>query len=400
MTILKFNFNPEELDKPLYQSLMNQMQGPSGFNFFNKDYLRISQQERQEEDFNARTFEMRITEPLVFNLKNALISPFGVPYQEDLPVREGLNTIRDIDGFLEARPFNREKVLSKFLFERAHPFLKNTRILRRFYKELCHLRAKNALPFKVKTSAPALFWFDHYFYNFTHFIIEAYPRLFFLKEQLAQYPVILPPPQKTSGYDYYQHISPCIEALNIRPENCIVLEDTGNAFDEIIMPSQMKLHPQILPLAIMQLKQYFYDKAFQWEHDRIYIARDRTGCRNIENQLEIEAILCERYNFKKICMEDFNFIEKINIMARARYLITIDGSSVTNAIFMSPQSKTLIFSPSRFPIYCAYLFAIFELEFDCQICDPLVRGNSPCWGQDNFVVDPKKLIKQIGKLLR
>lgn len=56
------------------------------------------------------------------------------------------------------------------------------------------------------------------------------------------------------------------------------------------------------------------------------------------NEYEIQRILENEYGFHTVYMEDYTLQEKVNLMANASIVVSIDGTSIINAIF-SIQEK-------------------------------------------------------------
>jgi len=74
--------------------------------------------------------------------------------------------------------------------------------------------------------------------------------------------------------------------------------------------------------------------------ERIYISRAKQKLRFVENEQQMLNIL-EKYNFKKVIMEDHSYAEQLAICAQAKYLIAPHGAGITNIIAMKKNSAIL-----------------------------------------------------------
>ncbi|MFM2200561.1 MAG: hypothetical protein RL769_616 [Pseudomonadota bacterium] len=80
--------------------------------------------------------------------------------------------------------------------------------------------------------------------------------------------------------------------------------------------------------------------------DKIYISRAKQKLRFVENEQQVLEIL-EKYNFKKVIMEDHNYQEQLSICANAKYLVAPHGAGITNIITMIKNSSVLELSSKK-----------------------------------------------------
>jgi len=362
LTSLKNSFDSFE-----YQAVINTVNPLYFFSFenFSKYYLRVGNKERLKDDCNKATLTVNLEEFYIHEFNDVTIDKLCILYDEHCsPIRDSLNTYDDIDNFVEESGVKNFDNIVRMNLEKA----------------------------------PIIF-FDHYFYNFTHFVFEAFPRLFLVKELLKKGHKVLVPPKINSQhkrYDYYQHIQPCLDSLGITTEDIIEIPEGGAKFTNLIMPSHIKFRPDCVLPAVEHLKNYYFDPNFEWPYPHLYISREDTKLRNITNKNQVEMVLCKYFNFKKIMMSDYSFKEKINIMAKTNILVSVESSSITNCIFMPEESKILALRLIDIVFHSIPLTSLFNQDIYFQICDFGTHDNSHHSG--HLFVDIVRLFDNAVKL--
>lgn len=97
-------------------------------------------------------------------------------------------------------------------------------------------------------------------------------------------------------------------------------------------------------------------------------------------------------------MEDYNLCEKINIIQNAKVVMSIEGTSLINGLFMNGRDSKLI-SLRSFDM-TEHLFIIcsmFEnIEFLPIVCDIKNKvGDSAFWVESDLYLDKDYLIKKL-----
>ena len=267
---LKLRLPDYPSDSIEYKSIMNK-ESPFSFEKFSKIYLRTSKKERKESDFNKSKLIFKLNDYKVYEFENVIVNKYGVLYNDSYePIQESLNVYGDPDSCLE------------------NIGLKEFGNVKEIYLE----------------KEPILF-FDYMFSNFGHFVTEAFPRLFLVKELLQLGHKILLPHKSVLTeswqlFDSCGFIKPCLDSLGITEEHIIEIPEEGARFSKLIMPSHVKCRPDVVVPAITHLKNYFYDPDFIWDHRNLYISREDSQIRNITNKEEVELVLCKNFGFKKI----------------------------------------------------------------------------------------------------
>ena len=363
---------------------------PFSLEAFSNEYLRVGITPRSPEDWEPGTGILTISNPQVFQCRRTVYSPTGVLYDQTLrPIREALNTYTDIDHVLERQPENIS------CFEKA--WFSDSIIVRKLQHMQYLIQRRHRIPPLQYVNKPLLLFFDHYHFNFTHFLVEAFPRLFALREQLPHLIPIMPARVADLSKPEYSCIMACLQSLGITPDSCICLQDKSYyAFEHLTLPSQLKMHPRYVVPAIQHLCNFYEGASGTETSERIYITREHATGRKLQNEEAIMKVLL-RHGFQKVVMENLSFGEKVRVMRRARVLVCSDGSSVTNAVFMSPNARVLAFRPCEFPNYHVVLMALFGHLLQYQLC-PFATTNQS-WYTGDLHVDIPTLEANLEKLL-
>ncbi len=76
------------------------------------------------------------------------------------------------------------------------------------------------------------------------------------------------------------------------------------------------------------------------KRERIFISRNRSANRRAENETEVERVLA-KYDFKKVIMEDLNFLDQVALFHNAAAVFSQHGAGLVNIIFSQPGTIIL-----------------------------------------------------------
>lgn len=357
--------------------------GPYSLEAFSSLYLRISSTPRSPLDFDGANGTLTLSDPFVLQCRDVMLSPQAILYDcRSQPIWEALNTYSDIDNYLGKRAG--DPLSSTSGRSRRRLMLGRLPLVGRLLPQ----RPPRA-PARIEIGEPVLLFFDHYHFNFTHFLVEAYPRLYALREHVPALVPLVPCLAPEVRDPDRSHILSCLRALGISAESCIPLHESAPySIASLTLPSQVKMHPRHVVPAIEHLADYYRGGSDPGMGERIFISRENARGRRLSNGPEVEALLA-RHGFRKVVMERLTFREKVNVMSRARTLVCSDGSSVTNAVFMPRGSRILAFRTQVFPNYNVVLSALFGHHFRCQVCPFSTADHS--WFAGDIHVDLHRL---------
>lgn len=203
-------------------------------------------------------------------------------------------------------------------------------------------KKKKALPDNSKYIIIHNLWCRGYY----HWICEALPRLWAVKEELSEYVLLLP-----KNYTGFQ-----AETLNTFSFKDILLYQDNIIFkarDLLVPENPAKLYEPD-PHICSAIRKYYQglvgndllEKFFVGE--RIYITRKNAANRKVANEDVIEKVL-NKYNFKIVAFEKCSFIEQLAVMYKVKYLISIHGAGLTNMHFMKEGGSVLELYKKRVP---------------------------------------------------
>jgi len=136
--------------------------------------------------------------------------------------------------------------------------------------------------------------------------------------------------------------------------------------------------------------------------EKIYVSRKKAARKKVHNEEEIEPILL-RYGFTIINNEDYTFLEQVAIYSKAKYLVSIHGSGLTNMLFMPDNSYILEFHKTKTNDQDWHSHAFWYLSdalghtYYHQLCAP--TDNADTYYTANFIVEPEKLERNLRLML-
>jgi capsular polysaccharide biosynthesis protein len=186
------------------------------------------------------------------------------------------------------------------------------------------------------------YWADGYF----HWVCDALPRIFLVKEQLASGTLLIP---EQYSAPYYMET---LEAFRIGQIKRIPI-DTYCHVERLITPEQPAVSgehsPQVTCLLREQLLAHFRG-FFSGKHNypNVYISRNKAKYRKVLNEDQVIEVL-EKFDFKILFFEDYSMKEQVEIAYNARNLVSLHGANLTNVLYMQPGGNVLEFRKNNDP---------------------------------------------------
>lgn len=175
-------------------------------------------------------------------------------------------------------------------------------------------------------------WSNGYF----HWMTDALPRLFTVREKIRGAVLLLP-----GAYQKEKFVMPSLKPLFAQEVKFI---------NETVRCETLHLPTRTAPTGnyneniIRGLRTAFVDFYRDTRRNRagarVYISRSKARWSKIVNEEEVRALLKE-YNFKTVCFEDYPFERQVKIASEAGHLISNHGASLTNMLFMKPGGSVL-----------------------------------------------------------
>jgi hypothetical protein len=189
---------------------------------------------------------------------------------------------------------------------------------------------------RIKTAKPCIWFTDEWSGEYFHWLTDALPRLFIVKDLIPDSVIVLP--EKFEKIDFVQNTLKVFSTKEILylPQRSVLCAQklyfpfhtapTGN-YNEDIIRSMNRF--------FIDHSKSIYDVDFG---ERIYISRQKALRRKIVNEKVIIPIL-KKYGFSILCFEDYDFDQQLSIISKAKYLVSNHGAGLSNMLFMNPGSK-------------------------------------------------------------
>jgi hypothetical protein len=173
--------------------------------------------------------------------------------------------------------------------------------------------------------------------QYFHWLTDAMQRINVIKEYVEDYPIIL-----TENFKDNTFVRESLELLNIEP--IYVKHDTNYLIKEMILSERVSPAGNYKEEIINSVSEDFLKsspEAIDKEANKyIWISRQNTGKRKIENFNEVKKIL-NKYNFKILQFENISFPEQIRIVNNCEILGGVHGAGLTNMLFLNKKAKII-----------------------------------------------------------
>jgi hypothetical protein len=168
-----------------------------------------------------------------------------------------------------------------------------------------------------------------------HWLTEALPRIFCVKDLAPDFVLLLP------DTPYIRKVAmESIDWLGISFQDVIFMKE--NEFykaENLYFVSKLCRTGQ-MDDEIMQKINARFGSSGNCGTRRLYVSREKAAFRKILNEKELIAVL-KANDFEILYGEDFSFAEQVEIFSTCRTLLGIHGAGLTNCLFMNPQTNLI-----------------------------------------------------------
>jgi capsular polysaccharide biosynthesis protein len=175
-------------------------------------------------------------------------------------------------------------------------------------------------------------WSDGYF----HWITDALPRLFTVRDLVAGRPLLLP-----SRYQNLKCLVPSVKPFGV---DAIRFQkpDEGIRCARLLMPTHTAPTGNYNEGLINELRDTFttFYASDAVADDRVYISRRKAPRRRLANEEDVACVMRE-YGFRVVYLEEHPFEDQVAILSKARYVASNHGAGLTNMLFMRPGGRVL-----------------------------------------------------------
>ena len=141
----------------------------------------------------------------------------------------------------------------------------------------------------------------------------------------------------------------------------------------------------------------YYGEPQERPTDCIFLARKNSSWRKLINEEQIILEL-EKFNFKIINIEEFDFEEQVQIFQTAKLIVASNGSSLNNLVFSSPTVRTIMMGQENLFNWGGWFGSFSELGYNIEYLSGNAIGNNKNKNQD-YEILPSVLIGRVKELL-
>jgi hypothetical protein len=339
---------------------------------------------------------IKIKRTAPFNLQSKDISKF--PLVEEIPVLTSMTFELKNISFLSNGVFFEKNKISKL----SYPI--PTEVFLNHYVNFLFL-IKQWILFlfsrKVKILEDSIIITDLFSSNYYHWFMEALPRLHKFKDSVNKnYQIILPYNCKDKEY-----IKESLNIYGIRPyfinqrfqkikiEKVLFLPHitaTGKV-DEVLIKSQNKLLVKNIDL-----------NKYDITNERVYISREKASVRRVLNEDQIISLL-RKYNFNILQMEDYSWIQQVQMISHSKIIVAPHGAGLSNILFLKNKAHILELLPVRLNNTintCYYNLSVaLDHKYYYQLRSFQDKAGVPDGGDSNYSIDIVELEANIISLL-
>jgi capsular polysaccharide biosynthesis protein len=233
--------------------------------------------------------------------------------------------------------------------------------------------------------------FSHTYY---HWLVEALPRLFLLKDEIPSSVLMLP-----SNHDQKFHLE-SLKLFGVRQTE-MLKDRTRYSVPKIITSTQIGRIANYHPTVLNQMVQYMKREAHK-DIDlgqRIYVSRSRASRRKIINESQVEDCV-KKAGFTVVHFEDYSFIQQISIMHHCRFLVGLHGAGLVNMIFMKAGGRILELRKydSGENYFYFGVSATVGHDYFYQFCE--AKDSNISVQDSDIIVDIDKFQQNVNKMLK
>ena len=237
---------------------------------------------------------------------------------------------------------------------------------------------------------------DYWSKGYFHWLADALPRLFVMRDRLDKLTLMLPWEFETRDF-----VTASLDAFGVKTVGFIqrneVLECRSLLMPTHTAPSGHFREETIRGVRAILLSA-FGKRNSETKSERVYISRRGAGKRRIANEQEIIPILTGN-GFEIVCAEDLTFKEQVAIASQTRYLISNHGAGLANMLFMREGGSVLeLRHRTDYVNNCYFVMSsALELSYFYQLCEPQQPNVDPHTA--DLIIDAKELEKSLDLLL-
>jgi capsular polysaccharide biosynthesis protein len=242
----------------------------------------------------------------------------------------------------------------------------------------------------------ALWIVDDWSAGYFHWLADALPRLFLVRQHLKDWTLLLPHYARTLSF-----VEPSLAPFGpgrVRYAGA----DEVLACRRLFVPTHAAPPGHFNEDVIRSIRQVlvtaYGSSSGEAPADRLYISRSAARRRKVSNEADVLDVL-RRFGFRIFHPESCPFEEQVRTASAARYLVSSHGAGLTNMLFMRPDSHVLELRHQDDRLSNCYftMASALGLQYSYQTCAPLDPEEPPHTA--DLRVDAGRLERNLERLL-
>ena len=241
----------------------------------------------------------------------------------------------------------------------------------------------------------ALWIVDNWSTGYFHWLADALPRLFLVRQHLKDWTLLLPHEARALPF----------VAPSLAPFGLGQVRYAGK--DEVLTCRRLFVPTHAAPpghfndaviRSVRDLLVAAYGAGGDAAGDRLYISRSAARRRRVSNEADVLEVL-HRFGFRILHAESSPFEDQVRAAVAARYLVSSHGAGLTNMLFMRPGGHVLELRHEGDGVSPCYftMASALGLPYSYQTCGSPEPEEPPHTA--NLRVDTGKLTKNLERLL-
>lgn len=226
----------------------------------------------------------------------------------------------------------------------------------------------------------------HPWFNYGHWLFDSLLRIWIVKDRVSEMILFLP-----YFYSSERFIQESIRPFKFKRIFYVPEPNSLIRVKNLCLPQVKPIVDSYHKKELIEIRDFYLDYVSKMDVsgfptcERIYLSRKKSHRRRVSNENDVFKLL-QNYGFILVYADDYGFFEQVAMYSKAKYLISIMGAGLSNALFMKEGSSILEFHKHllKGDVHCKtfwYLADALEFDYYYQFC--IAEDNS----QDIYFAD-------------
>ena len=237
---------------------------------------------------------------------------------------------------------------------------------------------------------------DYWSKGYFHWLTDALPRLFVMRNRLHELTLTLP-----WEFERRDFVRASLDAFGVKSVDFIKQNEVLEC-GSLLMPTHTAPSGHFREQTIRGVRSILlsaFGNTKSQTQKRVYISRRAAGKRRVANEQEIIPILTAN-GFEIVCAEELTFEQQVALASQTRYLVSNHGAGLANTLFMPERGRVLeLRHRTDYVNNCYFVMSsALDLDYFYQLCDAQQQGEDP--HSADLIVDPGEIQRNLTVLLR